>query len=155
MRKSVLVASTILAACGGNSGSAPTTPVASSGQAMREFMQAAADSNLTRMSQLWGSSRGPSAETREPAEYERRLILIQAYLRADSSKVVSDVPVTGEDSRRRLVVAVYRSGGCMKQFPATLSKVKGAWFITDMDLSSTGNPARPCEGVTPPDGVTR
>jgi hypothetical protein len=146
MRKTGLVAAAILAACGGNSGSAPTAPVASSGQAMQEFMQAAADSNLTRMSQLWGSSRGPATETHSPPDYEKRLIVIQAYLRADSSKVVSDVPVTGDDSRRRLVVAVYRSG-CMKQIPAVLLKVKGAWIVNNIDLASAGNPARPCEGT--------
>ena len=156
MRKTVLVAALVLAACGGKSGSAPTAPVASSGQALREFMQAAKDSNLTRMSQLWGSSRGPAAETRYPENYEKRLAVIQAYLRADSSKVVSDMPVTGDANHRRLVVAVYRGGGCMKQIPATLSRIKGAWVVTDIELVAAGNPARPCEGATnPPDGVIR
>jgi len=156
MRKSVLVVSAILAACGGHSGSAPTTPVASSGQAIREFMKAAADSNLTRMAQLWGSSRGPAAETHQPADYEKRLAVIQAYLRADSSKVISDVQVTGDENHRKLLVAVYRSGGCMKQVPATLSRIKGAWVVTNIDLVAAGNPARPCEGAsTVPDGLTR
>jgi hypothetical protein len=155
MRIPVLVAAVILAACGGNSGSAPTAPVASSGQAMREFMKAAADSNLTRMSQLWGSSRGPAAETRYPENYERRLIVIQAYLRADSSKVVSDVGVTGDADHRKLVVAIYREGGCMKQIPAMLARIKGAWIVTEVELAAAGNPARPCEGATTPDGLTR
>ena len=155
MRKSVLVAAAIFAACGGSKGSAPTSPVASSGQAMREFMKAAADSNLTRMSQLWGSSRGPATETHSPPDYEKRLVVIQAYLRSDSSKVVSDMPVTGDDTRRHLVVAVYR-GGCMKQIPAGLLKVKGAWIVNSVDLASIGNPARPCEGAAPQlDGPTR
>jgi hypothetical protein len=152
MRKTVLVVSAILAACGGNSGSAPTTPMASSGQALREFMQAARDSNLTRMSQLWGSSRGPAAETRYPENYERRLVVIQLYLRADSTKVVSDVPVTGEENQRRLIAAIYRSGGCMKQIPALLTRIKGAWVVTDIEVAAAGNPARPCENATPPEG---
>jgi hypothetical protein len=146
MRKSGLVVAAILAACGGSKGSAPTLPVASSGQAMREFMKAAADSNLTRMSQLWGSSRGPATETHSPPDYEKRLVVIQAYLRSDSSKVVSDMPVSGDDTRRHLVVAVYRSG-CMKQIPAVLLKVKGAWIVNSVDLAGIGNPARPCEGA--------
>ena len=155
MRKTVLVVAVLLAACGGNSGSAPTSPVASSGQAMREFMQAARDSNLTRMSQLWGSSRGPATETHAPPDYEKRLVVIQAYLRADSSRVLTDMPVSGDASRRRLVVAVYRSG-CMKQIPAVLLKVKGAWIVNNIDLASAGNPARPCEGsISQPDGLTR
>lgn len=155
MRKTVLVVAAILAACGGHSGSAPTAPVASSGQAMREFMQAARDSNLTRMSQLWGSSRGPATETHSPPDYEKRLVVIQAYLRADSSRVVSDMPVTGDVTRRHLLVALYRSG-CMKQIPAVLLKVKDAWIVNDIQLASAGNPARPCEGaMNQPDGVTR
>jgi hypothetical protein len=120
---------------------------------MREFMKAAADSNLTRMSQLWGSSRGPAAETLYPANFEKRLIVVQAYLRADSSKVTSDVAVPGDDGHRKLIVALYRSGGCMKQFPATLARVKGAWIITDIDIAPAGNPARPCEAT--PGGATR
>ena len=146
MRKSVLVIAAILAACGGSKGSAPTAPVASSGQAMQEFMKAAADSNLTRMSQLWGSLRGPATETHSPPDYEKRLVVIQAYLRSDSSKVVSDMPVSGDDTRRHLVVAVYRRG-CMKQIPAVLLKVKGAWIVNSVDLAGIGNPARPCEGA--------
>ena len=156
MRKSVLVVAAFLAACGGHGGSSPTAPVASSGQAMREFMKAAADSNLTRMAQLWGSSRGPAAETNYPEGFERRLVVIQAYLRADSTKIVSDMPVTGDKSHRRLVVAIYRGGGCMKQVPATLAKVKEAWIVTNVELAAAGNPARPCEQATqPPEGVTR
>ena len=155
MRKTILVAAAILAACGGNRGSSPTSPVASSGQALREFMQAAADSNLTRMSQLWGSSRGPAAETLYPANYEKRLAVIQVYLRADSTRIISDMPVTGDKTHRRLVMAVYRGGGCMRQIPATLSKIKGAWVVTDVELAAAGNPARPCEGATPPPGLTR
>lgn len=155
MRNSVLVVAVILAACGGSKGSAPTSPVASSGQALREFMKAAADSNLTRMSQLWGSSRGPAAETLYPANFERRLVVIQAYLHADSSKVVSDVAVPGDDSHRKLIVAIYRAGGCMKQIPATLARIKGAWIVTDIDLATAGNPARPCEGANQGDGATR
>ncbi len=146
MRKSVLVFSVILAACGGNQGTAPTSPVGSSGQAMREFMKAAADSNLTRMSQLWGSSRGPATETHSPPDYEKRLVVIQAYLHSDSTRIVSDMPVTGDATRRHLVVSVYRSG-CMKQLPAVLLKVKGAWIVNSVDLAGMGNPARPCEGA--------
>jgi hypothetical protein len=145
MRKTVLAMAAILAACGGQQGSAPTTPVATSTQALREFMRAADDSNLTRMSQLWGGSSGPAAETREPPDYEKRLVVIQLFLRADSSKIVSDLPMTGDNNRRKLFVQIFRQG-CMKQIPATLLRVKGAWIVNDVELASAGNPARPCEG---------
>lgn len=144
MQRKVLAIAVILTACGGKQGSAPTTPVASPTQALSEFIRAASDSNLTRMSQLWGSSRGPAAETRDPPDFEKRLVVMQVYLRADSSKVVSNMPVMGDDDRRRLMVQIFRQG-CMKQIPATLRRVKGAWFVYELDLPSSGNPARPCE----------
>lgn len=145
MRATIVALAIIGAGCGGQQGSAPTTPVASAEQALREFMRAATDSNLTRMSQLWGASAGPAAETRNPPDYEKRLVVMQVFLRADSSKIVSDMPVTGEDNRRKLHVQIFRQG-CMKQIPATLLRVKGAWFVNELDLPSAGNPARPCEG---------
>jgi hypothetical protein len=144
VRRNVLAFTVFLAACGGHQGSAPTTPVASPSQALTEFMRAAADSNLTRMSQLWGSSRGPAAETRDPANFEKRLAVIQVYLRADSSKIVSNMPIVGDDDRRKLMVQIFRQG-CMKQIPAVLLKVKGAWIVNEVELASVGNPSRPCE----------
>jgi hypothetical protein len=113
---------------------------------MVEFMQAVRDSNLTRMSQLWGSTQGPSSETGNPPGFDKRLVIMQAYLRADSSKIVSDVSIVGDDAHRRLVVAIYRNG-CLKQVPATMLRLKsGGWIVNSIDLASAGNPARPCEG---------
>jgi hypothetical protein len=146
MRKSVLATGMILAACGGaQTGSAPVSPMGSPAQALAAFMQAAADSNLTRMSELWGSSKGSAAATRIPADYEKRIILLQAYLHADSSKIVSNTPVVADENRRQLVVAIYRSG-CMKQVPATMLRLGTSnWIVLNIDVASAGNPARPCE----------
>ncbi|NOT08674.1 MAG: hypothetical protein HOP28_10775 [Gemmatimonadales bacterium] len=144
MRISVTVA-LLLAACGGGSNLGTAAPVASSAQALREFMKAAADSSISRMAELWGTSHGPAGATRNPADFEKRLILIQTYLRADSTKVVSDIGVPGEEDQRRLQVAIYRMG-CMKQVPALMLRLKnGGWIVNNIELASAGNPARPCE----------
>ncbi len=153
MRTTVVLAAAVLAGCGG--GSAPgaaSTPVASSSQALQAFVQAAADSNLTRMAQLWGTSRGPAIETGSPSDYEKRLIVMQTYLRGDSAHVVSDTPVTGDASRRHLAITLYRRG-CAKQIPATMVRTKaGGWVVNSVDLTSAGNPARPCEPAGPGSG---
>lgn len=154
MRKTVFAIAAILAACGGQQGAAPTTPVGSSTQALGEFMRAAADSNLTRMAELWGTSRGPAAQTRSPEDYEKRIIVIQSYLRTDSSRIVSDMPLTGDDNRRKLMVQIYRQG-CMKHIPATLLRVKGGWIVENVELAAVGNPARPCEDPADGNGVTQ
>ena len=147
MRYSAAVLGAVLAACSSTStsGVPPTAPVLSSAQAMRDFMQAAADSNLARMGQLWGTSKGPAAVTNTPAGFEKRLILMQAYLRADSAKVVSDLTIPGANDKRQLTVAIYRRG-CMKQVPAVMIRLgnKG-WIVNNVDLAPAGNPARPCE----------
>jgi hypothetical protein len=153
MRKNVFAVAAILAACGGQQGGGATSPVASPSEALTQFMRAAADSNLARMSELWGSSSGPSAQTRSPENFERRLVVIQAYLRADSSRIASNVS-TDSDNRRQLVVQIYREG-CMKQIPATMTRVKGGWIVTNIDLTPAGNPARPCEPPESDDGITR
>jgi len=143
----VLAGLTALAACGGGAGggSAAAAPVASASQAMLAFFQAAADSNLTRMAQLWGTAEGPASRTGKPDGWEKRLIVIQAYFRGDSTRVVSDVPVTGNDNQRRVIVALYRFG-CMRQIPATVTRARdGGWLVEDFDIQTAGNPARPCE----------
>lgn len=147
MRKLMPAATFVLLACGGGSGprSAATEPVVASAQAVRMFMKAAADSNLTRMGELWGSESGPAAQTGTPADYERRLVVIQAYLKGDSIQVVSDMSAPGDNSRRRVTIALYRQS-CPKQIPMVLVRTKaGGWIVNSVDLNAAGNPARPCE----------
>lgn len=134
----------LLGACGGGSGSQSASPVSSSPQAVTAFMQAAADSNLARMAELWGTSSGPASKT-QPADYERRLVVLQAWLRGDSTRILSDTAVPGDDSRRRVSIALYR-GTCMKQIPVTTVRTgSSGWIVQNIDISFAGNPARPCE----------
>ncbi len=154
----VLAGLSALAACGGGAasgGNAAVAPISSPSLAMRAFMQAAADSNLARMAQLWGTADGSAAETGKPPGWEKRLIVMQAYLRGDSTHLVSDVPVTGKENQRRVIVALYRTG-CVKQIPATVTRGKaGGWLVEEVDVLAAGNPARPCEGSELLDGLTR
>lgn len=148
MRRSLCAGFALLAAgCGGGAqgGGAAPTPVTSSTQAIRSFMQAAADSNLTRMAELWGTPDGPAAQTGRPEGWEKRIAVIQAYLKNDSTRLVSDMPVSGEANQRRTVIQVWRMG-CSRQVPAVMARTKaGGWVVTNVDLTAAGNPARPCE----------
>ncbi|HSE51764.1 MAG TPA: hypothetical protein VLB00_06225 [Gemmatimonadales bacterium] len=151
----VILAGLAALACGGGTSIAggPVQPATSASQAMTTFMRAAADSNLARMAELWGSADGPAARTGQPPEWEKRVIIMQAYLRGDSSRVVTDVPVSGSDSQRRVIVALYRAG-CVKQIPAVVTRAKsGGWLVENVDISAAGNPARPCED--PQEELTR
>lgn len=145
MRKMLLGVVLLGTACsGGGSGTAAPMPTAT--QAVSAFFRAAADSNLNRMAELWplsGSAAKTSAE-----DYQKRLSLLQVFVRADSSRILSDEPVSGDNNRRRLAVAIWRSG-CMKQVPVTSARSGTGWIVQNVEIAYAGNPARPCEPATP------
>jgi hypothetical protein len=145
MRAPLLSIMFVLAACGGSNANTGTTLRTSSPQAVTAFMRAAADSNMSRMAQLWGSSKGPASQV--PVQQgEKRLVVLQAYLRGDSTHIVSDMPVQGDTNHRHVTVALFR-GSCVKQIPFTTVRTKdGGWIVETVDISAAGNPVRPCEG---------
>ena len=142
----------LLAGCGG--GGPPVQPAPSAAAAVRGFMQAVADSNVDKMASLWGTASGPALQTRQPPDYERRVAIMQAYLRHDSFRVTSDVEETA--NRRSLQVELKRQT-CTWSVPFVSIKANnGSWLVNQVDLAAAGNPARPClEGMTPGDTLSR
>ena len=140
----------LLAACGG--GSAPQAQPANSARgAVQSFMQAVADSNVVKMANLWGTASGPAAKTNQPPDWQRRVAIMQAYLRNDSFRITSDVPET--ESRRALQVEIKRQS-CTWTIPFTAIKIRdGSWIVTQLDLAAAGNPARPCQEGAPRDSA--
>ncbi|HEV7364444.1 MAG TPA: hypothetical protein VGN76_01215 [Gemmatimonadales bacterium] len=131
----------LLAACGGQP-AAPAQPAGSAAGVVQGFMQAVADSNLAKMATLWGTSSGPAAKTGQPSDYERRIVIMQAYLRNESFRITSDVPASAD--RRDLQVELKRQT-CTWSVPFLVVKTgNGSWVINQVDLTAAGNPARPC-----------
>jgi hypothetical protein len=138
-----LVLAVVLAACGGGSAPSTVAPTTSARGAVDGFMQAVADSNLTRMAELWGTSAGPASRTRQPADWERRIAIMQAYLQNESHRVVSDA-AAGSEARRAVQVELRRQL-CTWLVPFTAIRLgDGNWIVTQVDLTAAGNPARPC-----------
>jgi hypothetical protein len=107
------------------------------------FMQAVADSNLTAMGNLWGTSAGPAAKTKQPSDWEKRIAVMQAYLRNESHRVVSDAPAGG-DTRHTVQVEIRRQL-CTWVVPFTAIKLgDGTWLVNQVDVTAAGNPAQPC-----------
>jgi hypothetical protein len=130
-------------------------------------MQAAADSNLTRMAQLWGTRAGPAAKTGQPSDYERRITIMQFYLSGSPYRIVpggaaeveppaggaatgsaaKDKPAgPGADATntRQIVVQLDRQG-CAKYVPFVVIKaVDNTWLVNQVDLAAAGHPKRPC-----------
>lgn len=142
----------LLAACGGGGGAAlssagPSENATTADAAVRQFMQAVADSNINRMARYWGSSKGPAAITGQPADYIQRMTVTQAYLRRSPYRVVSMNPI---DKQRMLVTTEFDRGTpgsttCAKQMGIEVRDMgKYGWIVTAMDLNKVGSPARPC-----------
>jgi hypothetical protein len=142
----------LLAGCGG--GSAAVEPAPSAGAAVRGFMQAVADSNVDKMASLWGTASGPASQTRQPPDYERRVAIMQAYLRNDSFRVTSDVE---EAPNRRALRVELKRQTCTWSVPFVSVKASnGSWLVNQVDLAAAGNPARPCiEGKVGADTLSR
>jgi hypothetical protein len=145
------VALVALTACGGGGSSGTVEPAKSPTAVVENFMQAVTDSNLSRMAELWGSSGGPAAKTRQPADYERRIAVMQAYLRSESHKVLPAAP-SGASDRQDVQVEIRRDL-CTWTVPFTVIKVGDGWLVNQVDLTKAGNPARPCIPGGPQDTV--
>ena len=134
-----------LAACGGSSSSnSPATPapVTSPRGAVEQFMEAVADSNVQKMAMLWGTSAGPAAKTNQPPDWERRIVVMQAYLRNERSAITSDA-ADGPD--RHQVQVELRRQLCTKTVPFTVIKLAdGTWLVNQVDLTTAGTPTKPC-----------
>lgn len=114
-------------------------------------MQAIADSNLAKMANLWGSTNGPASKTGQPPDYERRIAIMQAYLRNESFRLTSDV---AESENRRALAVEIRRQTCTWSVPFVAVKTgDGSWLVTSVDLTAAGNPARPCDERTSSDSL--
>ena len=145
----------LVVACGGTA-SAPATvaPTKTAKGAVESFMQAVADSNMTRMGTFWGTTAGPAARTGQPADWERRVAVMHAYLRNESHRVVSDTPEAG-DTRHSLQVEIRRQL-CSWVVPFTAIRLgDGSWIVSQVDLALAGNPARPCNPGNQPADTTK
>lgn len=140
-----MVLAALLAGCGGGSTAATNVaPTNSAKGAVQSFLEAVADSNLTQMANFWGTAAGPAGRTQQPPDYERRIAIMQAYLRNESYRIVSDTPEPG-GARHSLQVEIRRQL-CSWLVPFTAIKLgDGSWIVSQMDLTAAGNPASGCQ----------
>ena len=137
------VLAAVLTACGGSSTPSTVAPSNSAKGAVESFMLAVADSNLAGMANVWGTSAGPASRTGQPSDYQRRVAIMQAYLRNESHRIVSDTP-DAAGTRSALQVEIRRQL-CSWVVPFTAVKLgDGSWVVSQVDMTAAGNPARPC-----------
>ena len=147
-----------LACSGGQSASGPapaargkaTAPDA----AVRNFMQAVADSNIAGMSQVWGTKNGPAAKTRQPADWEQRLGITQLFLRRTPYRITGIEEVRDLPDRRVVQVELTRTdvqgATCIKRLPVTVVETREyGWLVVGLDLTVAGTPGRACAPPAP------
>lgn len=133
------------------------TPVAVQGQglgaetpsaAVEEFFKAAADSNLTRMAQLFGTSRGSASRTGEPRDFAKRMVIMQAFLHDTRSRAVSEVASGQRD--QMLVTTEIARGACKAVVSVTTYRSRDGWIVRSFDLDQVSTVInRPCADPSP------
>ena len=140
-----------LAGCGGTPAGAPAPAAGRSTpeQAVQSFMQAVVDSNVAAMARFWGTARGSAAATGQPADWEKRLIVTQLYLRRAPFKIVGSGTASNDQGRREIQVQLDR-GACQRVVPfvVILTSSEG-WLVNQIDLNAAGTPDRPCDAPRP------
>jgi hypothetical protein len=136
-------------ACGGPQQPAPEDMATTPEGAVRNFMQAVADSNIARMGRYWGTTKGPASIVRQPADYEQRLGVTQAFLRNSPYRIVRTDPVIGDDARKMVVVELSRAdpdgNRCTKALPfGVINAGKHGWIVNAVNLTLAGTPGRAC-----------
>jgi hypothetical protein len=138
-----IAAVALAAACGGGGGAGQVHPSNTASAAVQNFMRAVADSNLGAMASLWGTAKGPAARTKQPPDYERRIVVMQSYLVNDDWRILSDTP-DGSEGRHAVQVQLRRQA-CTWSVPFGVVQLSdGSWIVNQIDLTTAGNPARPC-----------
>ena len=124
-------------------GSAQAVKVAATPQAaVEEFMRALADSNLTRMADHFGTTKGPWSKTR-PTGYEKQLIIMQAFLQGVHAKALGDVAAS--KGSMRTVTTQLSHNGCTVTIPVNVLKYKDGWLVHDYDQVEGRKINQPCE----------
>lgn len=135
----------LLFACSGGGASSADTVAPTTGSArgvVESFMEAVADSNLSRMATLWGGNAGPASRTGQPPDWERRILVMQAYLQNESHRLLPSRESGGSSEQ---VPVEIRRALCTWVVPFTAIRLgDGSWLVNQVDLTKAGNPARPC-----------
>ncbi|HEY3934079.1 MAG TPA: hypothetical protein VGL65_05620 [Gemmatimonadales bacterium] len=110
------------------------------------LMNAIADSNLTRMSELFGNTKGPVAKTR-PTGYEKKLVIMQAMLRGVHATARGDVPTK---DGVHAVTTELEHNGCKATISINTVHSSTGWLVHDFDLEQASKINQPCEHARRP-----
>lgn len=131
-----------LAACAGSQASlAPSAPEA----AIEGFLGAVSSEDLVTMASLWGTKDGLASDHMDSWELQRRLTVLQIYLRHQRYSVLGQsTAAIPPDERHRIYDVRLERDGCVRIVPFTMVSVGQGWLVYSIDISAAGNPAVAC-----------
>lgn len=145
MALSLVVGALGAAPTAAQSAAAPEKPFATPEAAVQRLLKAVADSNLAEIAEAWGTPAGPASKVK-PQDWQRRVAIIQAYLRGGNYRVLGIDQTSSVEGLRRTVLLEIRRDNCQKQFPMQTARLQGGtWIVTAVDLTSVGVPGKQCE----------
>jgi hypothetical protein len=144
-------------ACGappsqGAAGRVPPPVPQTVNESLEQFLAAVQANDLQRMGHLWGTERGPAAQSMNADVLRRRLTVIQRYLAHRGYRIVEGpLPIPARADVRTFRVELQREG-CNHVLPIDVIRTRsGGWLVYDVHLEAAGNPAQRC----PPAGTRR
>jgi hypothetical protein len=150
VRLGVLALALATVACGGKHVSvSPASPPLEPEAAVRAFLNAVKANSIVGMRDLWGSERGPAATYLSSQEVDQRLTVIRAFLDHERFEFAQPNEVDPANSAQRIVKVRLTRKGCQPVVPITTVRWGNGWLVKNIDLSSAGNPARPCTDQAP------
>jgi len=114
-------------------------------ESVSQFLAAVKANDQKRMGELWGTERGPVANSMNAAVLRQRVTVIQKYLDHSGYRIIEGpLLVPGHDNLRTYRVELQR-GGCNQVLPIDVVRTRsGGWLVYDVHLESAGSPGR-CE----------
>lgn len=125
--------------------SAQQRDAATATAAVEQFVRAASDSNLTRMAELFGTDEGSVRSTGKPADYPKRMVIMQAMMGHTAVRALSEVKVARKN--HMVVTTEIAKGNCKVVIPITAVKSDhDGWLVREFDLPAIWDGInRPCE----------
>lgn len=135
------VGALVLAACTTQASGAPRPQTmdgsvaggADAMSALRGFMAAAKQQNVKSLSMWWGDSSGPTRETMDRDQLEKRELIMLRCLKHDRYDVVGEAP--SEAGARDVVVNMVYHGAANTTHVTVVPGPGHRWFVKDIDLN--------------------
>jgi hypothetical protein len=105
---------------------------ATASDAVKEYIRAASDSNLSRMEELFGTDKGNSIHI-HVADLQKRMVITQAYLARVSARIMGEVP--GAKNHEKDVTTELSVGSCRVVTSVTaVQSAKDGWLVRNLNL---------------------